>query len=327
MTTYNLTPDPNVPVPDITTELQDAVNNNQKVIIGSNPYGVVISSPIMLGDGKEVQGEYGAKIWSTCDAFCVVGSHVKINTLTFDAAGFDAVVIDCDSVREHVYINDVVFYNTRHAVHDFGSQFNVNLHISNCMVRHSTGTPFKITRSFAYLFMNGLTIDFVPSTQAIDFPAVHIENNSGGTFEDVHINGNGTHYAGNGDGIFFKDSRALWISRVMSDTLDGIGFVFDTCGDVYIESSVANFCTMGGWKFTDCFNVLGGVMRTGGRNAYGLEALPDKHGIIAIDSDFKITNLLCENNTGYGLSGRGNTGFISASFSGNGADQNSTFFS
>lgn len=267
---------------------------------------ITITKPVKLAaNGKLVKLTAKA---STNKLMTIRSSQVEINGffVNMNNAGSSSVAIFLDTAAltmEHIYLRDLIVWNAYAVLRDAASSnIIVNLHLSNVTCRINKGVAIHLTDAFAYTYFKSVSVDNVPSVQIgipVTFAGIVIENAQGVFFENCDING-GNGYAG-GDGFVIKNSEAVYFDTCMSDTLGGVGFVFQTVSYLYLTVAVSSLCHRGGMTMTGCQFVNGTNIVMAGRNE-----LPDKvanaDGIKAVGSQhITMSGLSSRYNTGNGI--------------------------
>lgn len=288
-------------VPDNSTDSSSAFNkavqaSSGAVYIPDTALGFRVLQTISINKQIEIRGMNQAKvtIGSGIDLFTISSSEIFISGLRlFGVDGTSHVCRLASSIQsiEFVYLEKIYTTACGRFIYDDNDPSNlvINLHVTDCYHRFAKDRGVWLRDAFAFVFFRKFAIDYVGVTDASsNVPAIQIENNEGSFFEDIDILGGTIAGFSGRDGFIAKNSAAVFLRRLNSDTMGGRGIVFEAANASRMETVASSLCGEDSIIITGCVSVMGCNVYVGGRKDLGGAA--GKRGIV-IDNTSTLVNL------------------------------------
>lgn len=295
-------------IADGTTDNTEAFNacmseNNLVYMPNYNNQAYVLEA-ITLNDGMSVIGTEGTIINTTAsNLFTIIGNNVDIRNLIINTLNNVFYINSSSKALSFIHIENVYSYGANRFIYDNinASYVYTNLYINRCAARQHKSYGVDLTKCYAFLIMEDVTIDCVGQIGANS--CFRIKNNAGCQLTRCEAEGGFTDGSHSAHGGFdFSDSQAIWLNRCMADTVDGTGFNFYNCQYVYMFSCAASLCGAHGIAILSntCYNFLISNSMLIGRR--GLSIVPSgAHGIYNFNDYIQINNCEISNFSGYAI--------------------------
>lgn len=289
---------------DCTSAVANCLSDNNVVYLpnyNNQPYKV---GAITLADGQSVIGDEGTTVTtSATNLFVIVGNNVEIKNLIVNTDGNVVYINSNAKALSFIHIENVYSYGATRFIWDNANAVYsyTNLYVNRCAARRHKSYGVDITKCYAFLIMEDVTIDCVGEI-GVD-PCFRLRNNAGAHLTRCEAEGgltDGSH--GAHGGFVLIDCQAVWFNRCMADTLDGSGFAFTNSQYIYMYSCVASLCGAHGVAIlsTTCLHILISNMLIAGRR--GMTVSPSgAHGIYNFNNYVQITNCDIYSMTGYAI--------------------------
>ena len=291
-------------VTDCTSAVIECLDENNVVYLPNYNHQSYKIGAITLGDGQSVIGDEGTSILTTAtNLFTVVGNNIEIKNLIVNTDG-NVVYINSNSKGlSFIHIENVYSYGAARFIWDNANAVfsYTNLYVNRCAARRHKSYGVDITKCYAFLIMEDVTIDCVGEI-GVD-PCFRLRNNAGAHLTRCEAEGgltDGTHNAHGG--FVLIDCQAVWFNRCMADTIDGTGFAFTNSQYIYMYSCVASLCAAHGVAIlsTTCLHILISNMLIAGRR--GMTISPSgAHGIYNFNNYVQVSNCDIYSMTGYAI--------------------------
>lgn len=280
------------------------------VIIPFTPAGYFVAARVLVPSNVEIRGLGHVKIITgDDDLFVIQGNYITISNLSIDSnlvSGPTKAAFMFDTNVNHlqvIRIKQVEVWNYYRAVTDKNSanHYVVDAHFEDFYCYGSKGTAFALRDFHAFLNFNRVCVDQTRNTVPVTWPAITMDGNAGSKLIDIDVLGGNPAMNSGAHGIVVTNSLAIWIARTMTDTLGGVGIVFDACQFVHLDQVTSSLCGYGGISFSGSQKVNGSnVYATGRRGQAG--APVGANGITIFNCpDVNLLNVQVHNNTGSGI--------------------------
>ena len=295
-------------VTDCCSAFNACMSENKMVYLPNyNNMPYVFSSGFNLTTGQSVIGTEGTRIDTTAPLlFNLMGSNIEIKNLIVTTPN---IVIQIDTSLAPLsffYIENVYSYGASAFICDNSSAQNAytNLYVNRCAARQHRGIGINISKCYAFLIMEDVTIDYVGTVG--QSPAFNITNNYGAHFVRCEAEGgysDGSHGAHAGFNI--DTCQAIWFERCMADTLDSVGFNIRNSQYIYFSSCVSSLNGSHGIALigtTTSHILISNCLLSGRRGMTSYVA--NANGIYNLGICVDISNCNIQNFTGYGYGGQ-----------------------
>lgn len=242
---------------DDKASIQAALDTGKPVIVTWTSAGYNISGRLALSNNS-LRGDYQKTVirLSTAGEWCaeIRSSNCSISNVIFDcnfSTGGGAILLrtDLTSITE-TNLDNVESLGATAFIQDLAHASNilVSTKIKDCIARLHRGAGINLQRSFAYLEMENVTIDYVGSA-ARNFRAYEFRNMRGAFITKCDTTGGLVDATTtNNDGFFFYNCQAVWMTDCMADTVGGNGFYFfGGCSAFYLQNCVSSLCGIYGF--------------------------------------------------------------------------------
>lgn len=227
-----------------TAALNAALADNNVVYLpnyNNVPYEL---NAVTLTKGQSIIGDEGTTINTTAtDFITITDSNTDVKNIIVNTSG-NVIYIDSSAhAFSFIHIENVYSYGANRFIYDntSASYQYTNLYINRCAARQHKSYGVDLTKAFAFVIMEDVTIDCVGQT-GIN-ACFRLTDNAGAQLTRCEAEGgftDGSH-VGHG-GFVFSNCQAIWLTRCMADTVDSVGYNFTNTQFVYMLSCVSSLC-------------------------------------------------------------------------------------
>jgi hypothetical protein len=297
-------------VTDDTAAFQAAINTGKRVFIPNGNYNISaslnITSPVFI-DAESKQAIISLPAAASFDLFRIASNNVFFRNFTVQGNGTQTGSVF--KLRSSIGSFEIFSFEgieTKQCCHfltdDNSSGVLTLCYIDNCLHRQPTGNGIDVNDIFAFFFADHFTIDYVGITApASNTPGIRVRNNQGMRFSNIDILGGTIAGMSNRRGVDIQNSEAIWLNRVMADTMGGEGIFFQNCAAIHLIDVTASLCDLHQIVIAGCNNVIGSTLYAAGRNTLAGTTGQDGIRISGGSTGVAISNLFATANTQHGL--------------------------
>jgi hypothetical protein len=293
-----------------TAAFQAAVNTGKRVFIPNGNYiisaSINITNPVFI-DAESRQAIITLPAASSFDLFRIASNNVFFRNFLVQGNGTQTGSIF--KLRSSVGSFEMFSFESieakqcHHFLTDDNSTGVLTLcYLDSCFHRQPTGSGIDLNDMFAFFFVDKFTVDYVGVTApSSNTPGIRQRNGQGSRYSNVDVLGGTIGGFGNRRGIDIQNSEAIWLDRVMADTMGGEGIYLKNCTGLYLSKVTGSLCDLHQIVIEACVNVIGLNLYAAGRAALGGTAAQDGLRVSGGSTSAVLSNIFTSSNTQHGL--------------------------